>query len=802
MDNQTQKYSMIQSLSESEFRRDVLIPLLKKMGYQKVRERHGSQEYGKDITFFESSEFGGMHYAVVAKVGNISGSASGKQNLDIVKAQIDQAFTMPFDDVEDKEKYHIDRVIVWTTGNISNNAEKQIVNLADARYKYVIFRGDEATVELLERFYPTFFTIRDVVVSDYYNAVKNHYSRLEELRTLGANDEHRKLPVIFVPPTFSEYIPRKIEKNEVKAKLERFTLTALQNMLGNIVLVGDAGSGKTTLLRKLFLGIVEQNELEAKREPIPVLVKLKQLDSSIEDPIVKMLQNELIRFSPDGSWDEIVEDLKSGNVTVFFDGLDELENKDSIDKAIQHIKNFASLYPKVKIVLTSRYLPELEQPGVLPNFRIFRINDLEPMQMVKFIENWYGDNTEICRKLVKVISNPTSLRGLPATPLTLAIVAILHERSPWQEVPANQTELFSKYIELALGRWDASKDISVQFEYSVKKFLLQQISWDIHQRNEFEISMLDFDAWITLLAEGHGLTIDIGIFKKEVIERSELLFRNDRGNYEFKHRSFQDFFVGAEINRQPHAIEIVKSKHFDSWWSPAIFFAGGLQPDNERYIDAILGDAIPDRSKALFFAVSLGELVQATFMATKQTKTRVIRLVLDELVESWKHTYEFWINIEKKPFIVKDIPPHILFLAVHMSAAQAALGSVTLSPVLSEIANEYVNVSKNSQNVLERELAILEWKAFLLAAACAQCDSNVEDFLRLYQSRLITDPGFLFFGRMLAKEISERSWLNTEITEMANKLYKRLDKKWQESTEYRKYLNKVEIIALPDSKSA
>ncbi len=127
--------------------------------------------------------------------------------------------------------------------------------------------------------------------------------------------------------------------------------------------------------------------------------------------------------------------------------------------------------------------------------------------MIKFIENWYGQDTEICRKLIKLISNPANLRGLPATPMTLAIVAILHERSPWQEIPANQTELFSKYIELALGRWDASKHISIQFEYPIKKYILQQISWDIHQRNETEISMSDFNEWITLLADEHGLNI-------------------------------------------------------------------------------------------------------------------------------------------------------------------------------------------------------------------------------------------------------------------------------------------------------
>ncbi len=118
MQDQSHKYAMLQELNETEFRQEVLIPLLKKMGFEKVRERHGPQEYGKDITFFEPSAFGGTHFAVVAKVGNISGAATGKQNLETVKTQIDQAFSLPFDDVEDKKSYQVERVIVWTTGEI------------------------------------------------------------------------------------------------------------------------------------------------------------------------------------------------------------------------------------------------------------------------------------------------------------------------------------------------------------------------------------------------------------------------------------------------------------------------------------------------------------------------------------------------------------------------------------------------------------------------------------------------------------------------------------------------------------
>lgn len=798
MQKQSQKLENLRKLNEAEFREDVLIPLLKKMGYEKVRERHGTQEYGKDITFYESSKLSNTYYAVVAKAGKISGAASGNRNLSTINTQIDQAFMIPFEDVEDKKKHHIDRVIVWTTDSISNNAQKQILAQSSTRYRPVDFKDGQATIELLEKYYPAFFTIRDPIVSEYYNRAKGNYAVLEDLRTLGTSENSRPLSIIFVPPTFSEITEIKIEKNHLKYKKDKnkWYLNQIEVISDNLILTGDAGSGKTTVLRKLFLSVIKNNEKESKREPIPILVRIKKFDFSLENPIQKLIKDELERFNCQDLSDELASHLTTGSIAIFLDGLDELETKEKIDKAFHNIKHFSETYKKVKIIITSRHVFLLEEMLNMPNFRMFRINELEPTQMVKFVENWYGQGTELCRKLVDIIIKKQSLKGLPATPLTLALIAILHESSPWKEAPANKTELFSKYIELALGRWDASKDISVQFEYSIKKFILQQISWDMHERNEVEINFDDFETLIDLLAEEYGLRLDIDVFCKEVIERSELLFKTHKNSYEFKHRSFQDYFVGLEINRQPNSTEIIASKFLEPWWYPAIFFAGGLTPDHEEYIQAILEKGPPPRPKSLFYAKNLGELVQATFMITKKTKLKVVRLVLEQLIESWQHFCDFWNTLENKPIIIKEMSPHILFLLIHASVSQIALGSVTLSPVLSELANEYLNIYSDISGSSDHEIIRSEWRLFLLASACAECDENINDFYKIFQSQIIYDPSFLIVGAIYAKEISDRTWLEDEITALYKKLSKKLAKKSSDHPTYWKELKNKNIIAL------
>ena len=41
-----------------------------------------------------------------------------------------------------------------------------------------------------------------------------------------------------------------------------------------------------------------------------------------------------------------------------------------------------------------------------------------------------------------------------------------------KDIPANITELFKKYTEMMLGRWDASKGLAQQYQAPLKDFVL------------------------------------------------------------------------------------------------------------------------------------------------------------------------------------------------------------------------------------------------------------------------------------------------------------------------------------------
>src|SRR5687767_2180739 len=68
----------LESLSEDQLRKTILIPLLEAMGFQGVSETHGIVELGKDLVMWDDTTLGRVNVAVIAKAGPISGQAKAR----------------------------------------------------------------------------------------------------------------------------------------------------------------------------------------------------------------------------------------------------------------------------------------------------------------------------------------------------------------------------------------------------------------------------------------------------------------------------------------------------------------------------------------------------------------------------------------------------------------------------------------------------------------------------------------------------------------------------------------------------
>ncbi|PHR44782.1 MAG: hypothetical protein COA32_14285 [Fluviicola sp.] len=137
--------------NEALFTTELIIPLFRKLDFNGVRYFHGVNEFGKDVLSYKINEFGIKDfYAAQVKAGNISGSVRGSVN-EIIH-QIDDAFKMPFELINDGEPNFVSKVIIAISGKFTDNAQKKIKEkISKHLLANIIFLDKEDIMDLIQR---------------------------------------------------------------------------------------------------------------------------------------------------------------------------------------------------------------------------------------------------------------------------------------------------------------------------------------------------------------------------------------------------------------------------------------------------------------------------------------------------------------------------------------------------------------------------------------------------------------------------------------------------------------------------
>ena len=139
--------------NEDLFCKELLLPLLRRMGFLFVRYTHGTREYGKDFTFSEHTPFGGFrHYGLQAKAGDVNGGVNSQ--IDALVGQIDDAFAMPFYELGSNERRHISTFVIAISGHFTENAREKIVEKVPRTLLGSVWFLDRARIdELIDRYW-------------------------------------------------------------------------------------------------------------------------------------------------------------------------------------------------------------------------------------------------------------------------------------------------------------------------------------------------------------------------------------------------------------------------------------------------------------------------------------------------------------------------------------------------------------------------------------------------------------------------------------------------------------------------
>lgn len=413
--------------------------------------------------------------------------------------------------------------------------------------------------------------------------------KLESLDTTGCAYNELRLWKIFVPQNVREcheFIPQiyeipkdyqqklqadaKISEDELERKRRLYLEQPVRPVLDLLkdqsrkfsVVLGDPGSGKSSLLQYLALEWTHHPVREFSIYPIPLLIELRAYARSNSETFLDFCHSGNVFCQLNQH--NLDEKLKSGNVLVMFDGLDEIFDSIRREDVITEIIRFSNEYNGVRIIVTSRVIGYKPQMLKDAKFSHFMVQDLEDGQIQDFIQRWHdltynneADRTIKMERLKRAIQDSSSIRQLAGNPLLLTMMAILNRN---QELPKDRSELYNQASRVLLHQWDVERNLIEEkldpqtIDYKDKQAMLRKIAFHMQNSEKGLAGNMIHAEDLERILTDYLKNIEIRDSRKiarllleRLRTRNFILCSLGADYYAFVHRTFLEYFCAAEF---------------------------------------------------------------------------------------------------------------------------------------------------------------------------------------------------------------------------------------------------------------
>ena len=639
-----------------------------------VKITHGSKEFGADVVVIRKDQIRESVASVVVSMGHLRGETGGR--IERIMSQVKQCFDIPREISTRVDQTRTTEVWLVLVGEIGENARKRLDYQVRQEYKSALTVLDiEWLVRNFTEEYPEVFLGGEVL-----DFIEERIEALETTASLSKRASNLNLTEWYVEPYLSTGgMPIDIDEGGDKItisshKVQFRTLKSILERDRRLIVSGEAGVGKTTALSKLVLDML--------RDISDSIVGGRQREN-IELPVFMSARDILECDTCESFSAKCVEKRQLMNGfeigIVVLDGLDEVssENREIV------LEKAAKLCGEKKwnLVIGSRKIDVIKNPP--KGIGVYELLPFEISQAVKLFEKIVKEGqllTTLKDGLSKVINQ------LPMTPISLTILIEIAEEHG--EVPASLADLYNRYFEMVLGKWDfRDKGIELLFQYETKLHFLAELAWtEFTNKSKVERTKNEFDEFVENYIKKFGF--ESSWIKKFVseIERAGLIETKDMVS--FKHRSFLDYFAALYIfNHQDEfkdVEELVTKLYFSDLWSDVSFYFIGIRRSiNKKLLESIMGYEGKDFGTSIS-KYTIGRLLQAGWLSTMEMKYSGLQLGLSHLIPIRDKLEESFYKTKPSPgMIFADFLPII--------TAEWTMGSVTLIGALQRL---YVEVSK------------------------------------------------------------------------------------------------------------
>lgn len=649
-----------------------------------VKITHGSKEFGADLIVIRKDQIRESIASLVVSMGHLRGE-TGKQ-IERITSQIKQCIEIPREISTRVETARTTEVWLVIVGETNENARKRLRYQVRQEYKPVLTILDiEWLVKKFTDYYPEVFLGGEVL-----DFIEERIDKLELTASLSKRAANLNLSEWYVEPYLSTGgMPIEIDEagNKINIRSHRVPFRNLRSILERekrIIVSGEAGVGKTTALSKLvldMLGEVSGAVVGGRQKgmiALPVIMPAREiLDcDSCESFINKCIEKR-----------QLMEGFEIS--ILILDGLDEV-SQECRSVVLAKAANFCSDM-KWTLVIGSRKIDVIKNPP--KGLSTFEVLPFEVGQAIKLFEKIVKEGTllnALKEGLSKVINQ------LPMTPISLTILIEIAEEHG--EVPASLADLYNRYFEMVLGKWDfRDKGIESLFQYETKLHFLAEFAWtEFADKDKVERTKNEFGEFVREYIEKFGFeTSWINKFIEE-IERAGLIEMKDMVS--FKHRSFLDYFAALYLfNHQDefdNTEELVTKLYFDDLWSDvAFYFIGIRRAMTKRILDRIMNYEGEDFGTRISKYV-IGRLLQAGWLSPMEMKYTGIKSGLTHLLPIREKLAESFSQTKPSPgLIFADFLPVV--------TAEWTMGSITLLGALQRLYSELVE-NKTKENFWNR----------------------------------------------------------------------------------------------------
>lgn len=550
-----------------------LHPLLRKLlpNLPRVLETeytHGTGEMGADLVIrrqgdtFQNDEYIG----VIAKVGKIV------QDFSELERQIDEC-AIPRFFSGGKEKIRIDEVWVIITDNITKGAQEKIHDKYKSRK--IVFVTGVKLEKLIDEYFPVYWTDVDLEIGAY----------LSDLRARNQEADRRMslLPIqdksFYIEPDIYRRERTTYKSNLQKSK-DPIKIDIHKEIEGRdlIFIEGWMGLGKSKLIRELTNHYTTP-EVYKTTSLLPVQTTFKELLDDFGGDIRRLIEQKTLGH--------LLLKPRETQYLLLIDGVDEKDLPvDEQATALARLVEDVHKDPNIRAVICSRYVKALEQSAI---FRgedyAYEIRPLTLEKTVAFLR-------AICTRLnvrdrvVEDLKKSPLFKELPRSPISAILLSkLLNENA--QDLPSNMTELYSKYLELMLGRWDIMKGLQMQKEYRALDNIMMQLATHMI-KNELSFLSIEDTKQIFrdfLKRKNFGINAD-DLFQK-AMDRCEILASDSTGNtVVFKHRTFAEYFYAKSLAKKP-ALQI-DNRALQLYWTNIFFFYLGILQDCHEELNQLV----------------------------------------------------------------------------------------------------------------------------------------------------------------------------------------------------------------------